>query len=87
MKSEELYRQLQQVAERFGIQFSEQNLSSAGIYVRGGLCKVKGRYRFIMDKKKPLAEKLEMLGECLAQLPLEEVFLKPAVREFLEKYK
>lgn len=85
MKPEQIYQELKDLAEKLGIQFSEQNLQTAGIAVKSGLCKVKGQSMFIMDKHKPIRKKIKILAAHLAQIPHENVFIVPAVREMLEK--
>ena len=37
-----------------------------------------------MDKQRPVAKKIELLADCLKQMPHEDVYIVPAVREFLE---
>jgi hypothetical protein len=86
MKPESLYRELKDLAEKLGINVSEQNLRSSGIKVNSGLCKVKGRYVFIMDKHKTLHKRTKLLARCLAAMPHENIFVVPAVRELLGRY-
>jgi len=75
------------LAEKLGISVSEQNLRKTGISVKSGLCKVKGKYLFIMDKHKSIHKRIKILAKQLATMPHEDIFLVPAVRELLEKYK
>ena len=86
MKPEQIYQALKDLAEKLEINVSEQNLRTAGIKVRSGLCKVKGRNMFIMDKHKSVHKKIKILASYLAQIPHENVFVMPAVRELLEKH-
>jgi hypothetical protein len=83
MKPQELYQELKGVAERLGITVSEQNFRNAGIRVTSGLCKVHGRSMFLMDKHATVYRKIDMLAECLRQLPHDDIFVVPAVRELL----
>jgi hypothetical protein len=41
---------------------------------------------FVMDKHKPISEKIHILAEQLANIPHEDLYIMPAVRELLEKY-
>lgn len=61
MKPEQLYQNLKELAEKLGITVSEQNLRSAGIKVKSGLCKIKGKHLFVMDKKLPVHKKIKFL--------------------------
>jgi hypothetical protein len=85
MKPTQLYQHLQETAEKLGIRVSEQNLRTTGVNARSGLCRVKGESIFIMDKNLPVRQKTEILADCLRQMPLEDVYLVPAVRNYLEK--
>ena len=49
MKPEQIYQELKDLAEKLEITVSEQNLRTAGIKVKSGLCKVKGKNLFVMD--------------------------------------
>ncbi len=83
MKPQELYEELKHVAERLGIDVSEQNFRNTGIHVASGLCKVHGKSVFLMDKHATVYRKIDMLAECLSQFPHADMFLLPAVRDVL----
>ena len=86
MKPEQIYQELKDLAERLAVTVSEQNLRTAGIKVKSGLCTVKGRKMFIMDKHKSIHKKINLLAAQLARMPHEDIYLIPAVRELLNKY-
>jgi hypothetical protein len=86
MKPDQLYQELKDLAERMQIEVSEQNLKTSGIKVLSGLCSVKGRNLFIMDKHKSIHKKIGILAAQLATIPNEDLYIIPAVRELLEKY-
>ena len=85
MKPEQIYRELKDLAEKLNIQVAEENLRQSRVRAQSGLCKVKGQMRFIMDKHKSIHDKIELLVECLSAMPLEDVYIIPAVRELLNK--
>ena len=85
MKPDQLYQELKDLAERIHITVSEQNLKTSGIKVKSGLCTVKGQQIFIMDKHKSVHKKIRILAEQLATMPLEDLYIIPAVRELLNK--
>ena len=87
MKADQLLEELKLLAEKLGIEVSEQNFRTTGITVKSGFCKVKGNHHFLIDKHLKLSKKVEVLAEYLAQLPVETVFMVPALREYLEQYK
>jgi hypothetical protein len=85
MKPDQLYQELKDLAERLHITVTEQNLRSSGIKVQSGLCTVKGKQMFIMDKHKSVHKKIRILAAQLATMPLEHLYIIPAVRELLNK--
>ena len=86
MKPEQTYQALKDLAEKLAVTVSEQNLRTAGIKVKSGLCTVKGKDMFIMDKHKSIHKKILILAAQLADMPHENVYVIPAVRDILEKY-
>jgi hypothetical protein len=86
MKPDQLYQELIDLAERLQITVSEQNLKTSGFKVKSGFCKVRGQNLFVMDKHKSIPEKIQILARQLADVPHEDLYIVPAVRELLEKY-
>jgi hypothetical protein len=86
MKPEQIYQELKDLAEKLAVTVSEQNLQTAGIKVKSGLCTVKGKDIFIMDKHKSIHKKIKILAAQLAKMPNENIYLIPAIREILNKY-
>ena len=87
MKPEQLYQHLKELAEKLGVAVNEQNLrnTAAGIRVKSGLCRVKGEIRFIMDKRMPIRDKIDVLASSLARFPHEDIYVIPAVRDALKR--
>ena len=84
MKADQLYQALKELAEKLEITVSEQNLRATGVRARSGLCRIKGKYVFVMDKHKSVSRKIELLAECLSRMPHEDIYILPAVRETLD---
>ncbi|MFW5936671.1 MAG: hypothetical protein ACOCS6_01295 [Desulfosalsimonas sp.] len=84
MRRKQIYRHLIEVAEKTGIRVIEQNLRATGINAQSGLCRVKGESVFIMDKNLSVNEKIRALSACLKQMPLEDIYIMPAVRDLLD---
>ncbi len=87
MKQESLYALLKDLAEKLDITVSEQNFRSTGTSARSGLCVVRGKRMFLVDRHLPVRRKNEALGECLAKMALDQVFVLPAVREYLARFR
>jgi hypothetical protein len=84
MKPEVLLEHLENAADQLGIRVSYEQLQSS--VVTGGLCKVKGAYRIIIDKRATSEERVGTLAAALASFPaarLDELALPAKVRELL----
>jgi hypothetical protein len=53
----------------------------------GGLCKVKGNWKIIIERKCSESEKLSVLARALHRFDLESQPLSPEVRNLVEKYR
>ena len=85
MKPEQIYHELITLAEKFDITVSEQNFRSTGIKATSGFCIVKGQNRFIMDKNLKINAKIDALAAYLNQLPHEDMYIMPALRDVLDR--
>lgn len=85
MNPTQLYAQLKDLAGKLDIVVTEQNMRATGVNARSGLCVVRGQRRFIMDKHLTVREKAEVLAECLRELPIEDIYIMPAIRTYLER--
>ncbi len=86
MKPDQLYQELKELAEKLNITVSEQNLRKTGIKVKSGLCKVKAKYVFVMDKNKSVHDKIEVLASCLSKIPNDDIYVVPILREILNEH-
>jgi hypothetical protein len=80
MKPEQMTETLEQAAAQLGIQVRYDTMTgdAAG---GGGLCKVKGQWCVIMDRKTPPADRAATLIQALAGFDTDAVFLPPQVRD------
>jgi hypothetical protein len=85
MKPTQLYQHLKELAAKLDITVAEQNMRVTGVNAKSGLCIVKDQKMFIMDKHLTVREKLETLTECLRSLPLDDIYVMPAIRKHLER--
>ena len=49
----------------------------------GGLCRVRGRYRIIVDRRLKPPERLQIVADALGRFDTEEHFVSPQVRRLL----
>jgi hypothetical protein len=87
MKPDQLFCDLKAAAEKLGITVSEKSFRNIGINVESGLCTVRGKKVYILDRNKTLHEKNQLLGSCLAGLPNDHIFMVPFTREFIDSLK
>ena len=84
MKHEALLEELEAAAEAVGIKVSYESLQ-ASLRV-GGLCRVRGEYRVIIEKRSQAGERVATLAQALAGFDLSGVELTPAARDLVRHY-
>jgi hypothetical protein len=83
MSPAELRDQLETVARRLGVRVRFESFEP-GAFRRGGLCRVRGETRIVIDARAPLIEQVATLEEALRKLDLEAIFVPPFVRARIE---
>ena len=53
----------------------------------GGLCKVKGKWRVIIERRCSPSERVSVLAQALCHFDLEGQFLSPSLREYVERFR
>ena|SRR6266850_2282779 len=88
MKPEVMLEMLEAAADQLGIKVSYEPLQTSGIStgLRGGLCRVKGSYRIIIDKRASDEERVATLATAVAAFDTTELALPKQVRELLRMY-
>lgn len=86
MKMEPILEELESAADKLGVKVSYEAIAES--VAGGGLCKVKGSYRVIIEKRGTVGEKVATLAKALTMsgLDLDGVFLSPATREIVQRY-
>ena len=84
MKPEVVLELLENTADQLGIKVSYEALATTVMH--GGLCKVKGTYRIIVDKRATAEERVVTLATALATFDTSELELAPKVREILRQH-
>jgi hypothetical protein len=79
MNSQEMLEQLEGLAQKLSVRIRYERCRS-----RGGLCRVKDDQMILVRKTLTIPEKVEVLGRALCRFSLEETYLMPEVRRFLE---
>ena len=85
MKPEVLLELLKSTAEQLHIKVTYEPLQST--VVHGGLCRVKGQYRIIIDKRATAEERVTTLATALGRFDITELEVPEQVRELMRVYK
>ena len=83
MEPEKTYQYLEDLAEQLGISIRYDDLCDPEVPATSGLCKVRGRHFYIMDRTNGVSEKIRLLSQCLCRMDLDGVYVLPAIRELL----
>jgi len=88
MKADALLEHLESAAEKLDIRVSYEMLATAIGQSRGGLCRVKGQFRVIIDKRATAGERVATLATALGRFApqLAELELPAPVREVLRAH-
>ncbi len=85
MDDERLWFLLGEVAASLGVAVRLERLSDDEEYqVRGGLCRLGDRQVIFVERRQGLAGRCRQLGRALLGLELDGVYLRPALRDYLE---
>jgi hypothetical protein len=85
MKPEVMLELLEGVAAQLDIKVTYEPLQMAGATssMRGGLCRVKGEYRVIVDKRATDEERVATLAAALSKFVTPELEVPASVREVI----
>jgi hypothetical protein len=85
MKIQDTLKELEEVAAKKSIRLTYETLGGElGI---GGLCKVKGEWRIILDKRAADGDKATALAGALAKFDLDDVFMSEQTRALIDRHK
>ncbi len=83
MKIDSIVTELEQAAKQIGVRVTYEAIG--GELGSGGLCKVKGEWRAIFDKRTTPGERAGMLAQALSRFPLDGLTLSEPAREMIER--
>jgi hypothetical protein len=84
MELERLCQYLEDLLQQLDISVRYEDLSDPDISAQSGLCKVKGRHHYIVDRSETLSGKVRLLSQCLKGMDLDGVYIKPAIRNLVD---
>jgi hypothetical protein len=83
MKAEQLTEILETAAGQLGVKVRYETLVASGPTGGGGMCKIKGDWCVIIDKKTAPSERASILCDALATMDTDGIYLPPKVREMV----
>jgi len=78
--------ELETVAKKLEVEVTYDNLTGDGMSA-GGLCKLRGKWRVIIERRSSPSERLSVLAQALSRFDLEPHFLSPQVRELVDRFR
>jgi hypothetical protein len=80
MRTTQILRELERVLGQLGVRVRRDKGN-----FRGGWCTLGDEQVLLLNKHHSYEHQVRIMTECLRGLPVDTVFMKPAVREVLEK--
>ncbi|MCK5796649.1 MAG: hypothetical protein KAI47_05680 [Deltaproteobacteria bacterium] len=85
MDVQELLKELEDLSNALGVTVSYERFSGDGVR-SGGLCKVKGSWKAIIERRSATTEKLSVLARCLGRFDIEGQTVSPELRLILDRH-
>jgi hypothetical protein len=87
MDDDSLIDLLEELAEKFSVRIRYEAIrqDEDAVFVAGGLCLLKGEYVLIVNSKATVRERVHTLATALKHFDLDQVYIRPAIRELLDK--
>jgi len=76
-----LLAELEGLAAQLGVEVVREPLEES----RSGLCRIYDRHLLFVEASLPLLEQIDVFAAALASFPLEDLYLRPQVRELIER--
>jgi hypothetical protein len=85
MNQEELLIQLEELAARLDIQVRHESVKSEDPATFGGYCRVGPRHTIIVHSRATTRRKIDLFTGALKRFDIDELFLRPALRDHLKR--
>tara|TARA_B100001758_G_scaffold74613_1_gene62981 strand:- start:149 stop:418 length:270 start_codon:yes stop_codon:yes gene_type:complete len=79
LNSEKLFILFEELAEKMNINI----VQGKGDFI-GGMCSVNNETYIVINKVKPISQRLNVLGAEFSKLDLNNIFVSPVLRDFIE---
>jgi len=77
--------QLEALAWSLGVEVRYERIPQDDVAIAGGLCRLKGKNVIVIDARASAKERIRTLVQALKPFDLTDVYIRPALRELLEK--
>ena len=81
-----LLDQLEELAASLDIKVRYEQIKKEGAFYPGGLCKVKGEVILIINSNASKEDKIETLAKAVNSFDISNVYMRPALRDFLLEF-
>jgi hypothetical protein len=85
MDNHTVLSQLEGLADQFGIQIRYEKIVEEELTSVGGLCRLKGECFIIINSRATAKDKIQALAKALKNFDLNDVYIRPALRELIER--
>ena len=82
MKQEELFGHFEKLADQMTVTI----LEGKGDF-EGGYCTVNGDQFVVLNKTRPMDQRLRVLARSFSEIELDEQYMVPVLREFIEAHR
>lgn len=86
MDAQNALTELEQLCEKLDVEVQYDRFTGDGAR-SGGICRVKGKWRVILERRSADSEKVSVLARCLARFDTDGHFVSPAVRRLLDRHR
>ncbi len=83
MNKESILQQLEELAGRLSIKLTYDSLKEGSINTRGGLCKVAGNYRILVERKLTAKEKVDVIAGSISKFDISRLYIPPEIRDII----
>ena len=80
MNKDKLYNEFEDLAIKLGFRI----IKGKGDF-KGGSCIIKDEKVIVVNKRKPIEQKLKILASCFNEIDLDGIYIVPALRAFIEE--
>jgi hypothetical protein len=77
---------LETLAHNLGVQIRYENLEGETAISPGGICRIRNKRVIIVNRKASPRDKVNTLARALRRFDLSQVYIRPALRDFLEAF-